>query len=96
MDHKATLVTDATGSITLTLAPYESCFLVRSTSAGQPAAVNDGARTHESTTGRPRAGPRQVTAGHGDMDRAGARHWPGWDYATPPGTSQAWRRTRRR
>ena len=78
MEHKATLVTDATGSITLTLAPYESCFLVRSTSAGQPGWTSTTDPAHESATGTRVLGPWQVTAGTETWTAEGAS-LAGWD-----------------
>ena len=78
MDHKATLVTDAAGNITLTLAPYQSCFLVRSTSAGQPDLPSTADAARESTTGTRVLGPWQVTAGTETWTAMGAS-LSGWD-----------------
>ncbi len=78
VDHKATLVTDAAGTITLTLAPYQSCFLVRSTSAGQPDLPSTADPARESTTGTRVLGPWQVTAGTEAWTAMGAS-LSGWD-----------------
>jgi alpha-L-rhamnosidase len=78
VDQKATLVTDAGGSVTLTLAPYQSGFLVRSTSAGQPGSSSTLDRAHETTTDARVLGPWQVTAGTDAWTATGAS-LAGWD-----------------
>ena len=76
-EHKATLATDANGRITLTLAPYQSCFLVRSTSAGQPGWPSTLDRP-ETTTDARVLGPWQVTAGTETWTATGTS-LAGWD-----------------
>jgi hypothetical protein len=76
--HKTTLATDAAGSISVTLAPYESCFLVRTATAAQPdwSSVLD--RSHPAAAGARVLGPWQVTAGT-ETWTSTATSLAGWD-----------------
>ncbi len=78
--HTATLVTDARGGITLTLAPYRSGFLVRTARAGQAgwaSTIEDWAETAASTQVRV-LGPWRVTAGAETWTAPGAS-LTGWE-----------------
>ena len=67
-----------TGSITLTLAPYESCFLVRTASAGQPDWPSALDRPEPAAAGARVLGPWQVTAGT-ETWTSTATSLAGWD-----------------
>jgi hypothetical protein len=78
MDHKRSLVTDATGSVTLTLEPYESCFLVRTASAGQPEWTSTLDRGPGKATEARVLGPWKVAAGTETWTVVGTA-MAGWD-----------------
>ncbi len=79
VEHKATLVTDAAGRITLTLAPYGSCFLVRTTRAGEAGWTSTLEDWAETGSKQARVlGPWQVTAGTETWTAPGAT-LSGWE-----------------
>jgi hypothetical protein len=79
VEHKATLVTDVAGRITLTLAPYGSCFLVRTTRAGEAGSTSTLEDWAETASKQARVlGPWQVTAGTETWTAPGAT-LSGWE-----------------
>lgn len=78
LGRKASMVTDAHGAVALTLEPYESCFLLRHSTAGQPAWTSAIDPVELSDGASRTLGPWTVTAG-GETWTAAGPSLAGWD-----------------